>query len=193
MHLSFGRVLVLVTACVSLAACGSQSGSDETPDGTVRASTEASGQPSGEDSGGCPLTPDDLAQATSLTWELGEKKDDHPLETVESVTATVCVYTSADAPQAGGDPLVLRADIVAGPGAAVVRKSFTDTCAENGGEVRTSAAGAALCERSGVVVEGLIGGTDRVTDVYLVNADTATATNLTPAFEKILAAVNRGP
>jgi hypothetical protein len=140
----------------------------------------------------CPLTPEDLAKVTSLSWELRERKDDHPLETAESIKATVCLYTAADALQDGSDPLSLRADVVTGPDAATVRTDFTATCSGNGGKVRDSASaeGAVMCDRDGSVVEGAVGSGDRLVSVYLVNADKPTATKLTPAFDHILAAVD---
>jgi len=56
-------------------------------------------------------------------------------------------------------------------------------------EDSTAADGAVVCRRDGSVVEGNIAGDGRSVDVYLVNADTDTATSLTPSFEKILSAV----
>ncbi|MER6177045.1 hypothetical protein [Streptosporangium sp. NPDC001681] len=173
------RALVLVASGVFLAGCGSQTASGESPDGQA--------QPSG----GCPLTPEALSKATSLSWELQERKDDHPLETAESIKVTACLYAAADAPQDGSDPLVLRADVATGADAATIRKDFIDTCTEYGGKVGDSAAadGAIVCDRNGSTVEGLVGGADRVVNVYLVNAEAATAGRLTPAFDRILAAV----
>ncbi|MEV0379484.1 hypothetical protein [Nonomuraea sp. NPDC050643] len=82
----------------------------------------------------------------------------------------------------------MRVDLVEGADSAAIRKSFTDTCAENGGSVRDSS-GAKVCDRNGSVVEGLAGDGDRAISVYWVNADTSTATTFTPAFARILAAV----
>jgi hypothetical protein len=141
--------------------------------------------------GGCSLTAEELSKATSLTWELKEKRDDHPLETLETVKASVCLYTTADAPQAGSDPLVLRTDTVGGKDVAAVRQDFTDSCTGYDGKVRKSAAvdGAVVCDRGGAVVEGLVGGADRLVSVYFVNADKSTATKLTKKFDAILSAV----
>lgn len=162
-----------------LVGCGSQPSSGQAENGQARSAE------------GCPLTPEDLAKATSLSWELRERKDDHPLETAESITATVCLYTAADAPQDSSDPLALRADVVTGADAATVRKDFTETCAEHGGEARESASAtdSAVCDRNGSIVEGLVGSDDRLVSVYLVNADKTTAAKLTPAFDEILAAI----
>lgn len=170
-----------MAAGLTLAGCGSPA----TPD------QPGAGQP--RPASGCPFTPESLGQATSLTWELREKRDDHPLETAESIRATVCLYTAADAPQDGSDPLSLRADVVTGADAATVRKNFTDTCTEYGGAIRDAASGkgAVVCDRAGSVVEGLTGGDDRTVNVYLVNADKATAVKLTPAFDRILTAAGR--
>ena len=46
-----------------------------------------------------------------------------------------------------------------------------------------------VCMRAGAVVEGDISSGDRTVEVYLVNADAATAAALTPRFDDILAAV----
>jgi hypothetical protein len=141
--------------------------------------------------GGCSLTAEELSKATSLSWELKEKRDDHPLETLESVKASVCLYTAADAPQAGSDPLVLRTDTVGGKDVAAVRQDFTDSCTGYDGKVRKSAAvdGAVVCDRGGAVGEGLVESVDRLVSVYFVNADKSTATKLTKKFDAILAAV----
>ncbi|MBF8194521.1 hypothetical protein ITP53_54480 [Nonomuraea sp. K274] len=180
MRLSMSRVLVVAIAGLCLVGCGSQTASNEAGGGQDRSSDD------------CPLTAEALTKATALNWELREKKEDHPLETAESIKATVCLYTAADAPQRGSDPLVMRADVVTGADAAAVRKDFSDTCTEYGGKVRSSASpeGAVVCDRDGSVVEGVIGSDDRVVSVYLGNADKATAAKLTPAFDQILAAVN---
>ncbi|MFE3451810.1 hypothetical protein ACFXJ8_23090 [Nonomuraea sp. NPDC059194] len=149
----------------------------------------AGSQASAQEAGGCPLAVADLSQATSLAWELKEKRDDHLLETLESVKATVCLYTAKDSPQEGGDPLALRADVVKGKDAATVAKDFRDTCADTGGKIRGETT--ATCERAGAVVEGLVADADRTVNVYLVNADKSTATKLTPAFDAILSAVGK--
>lgn len=166
---------LLALTGVLLAGCGSSAGPAE--GGGAAAAPAAAAD-------GCPIAVDDLSAATSLTWKLREKREDHPLETAESIKATVCLYTAADAPQ-DGDPLVLRADVVTGADAATVKDNFAKTCADNGGQVAKNG----TCERSGAVVEGLAGGGDRAVEVYLVNADKATAAKLTPSFPAILAAV----
>ncbi|MEV0350426.1 hypothetical protein AB0H88_31985 [Nonomuraea sp. NPDC050680] len=141
--------------------------------------------------GGCSLIVEELSKATSLSWELKEKRDDHPLETLESVKASVCLYTAADAPQAGSDPLVLRTDTVGGKDVAAVRQDFTESCTGYDGKIRKSAAadGAVVCDRGGAVVEGLVESVDRLVSVYFVNADKSTATKLTKKFDAILTAV----
>ncbi|MGW5685401.1 hypothetical protein [Nonomuraea sp. NPDC003754] len=173
-------VAVVALSAALLAACGSPS-------------TEAVGEAAADRpqpaADGCPLTPEALTEATSLRWELKERRDAYPLETAESIKATVCLFTSADAPQEGSDPLTMRVDLVEGADSATVRKSFTDTCTENGGSVRDSS-GALICDRNGSVVEGLAGAGDRAINVYWVNADTSTAAKFTPVFGRILAAVS---
>ncbi|MEU7741625.1 hypothetical protein [Nonomuraea sp. NPDC049158] len=170
-------MLGLAIAAVLLAACKPQ------------AETAKGGNP--KPTGGCSLTVEELSKATSLSWELKEKRDDHPLETLESVKASVCLYTAADAPQAGSDPLVLRTDTVGGKDVAAVRQEFTESCTGYDGKVRESAAaaGAVVCDRDGAVVEGLVESVDRLVNVYFVNADETTATKLTKKFDAILTAV----
>ncbi|MEV0418854.1 hypothetical protein [Streptosporangium canum] len=179
------HILAVAVAGALLTGCGSQAGpaaGEGGADGGARA----------KDTGGCPLTVAGLSEATSLTWELREKREDHPLETMESVRATACLYTAADAPQDGSDPLALRVDVVTGDGITKVREEFEGNCGEFGGKLLDSAAGdgSVVCKRNGTIVEGLVGGTDRLVNVYLVNAGRATAAKLTPAFDKILAAVD---
>ncbi|WP_103960013.1 hypothetical protein [Nonomuraea solani] len=82
----------------------------------------------------------------------------------------------------------MRVDLVEGADAATIRKTFTDTCTENGGNVRDSS-GSKVCDRNGSVVEGLTGTGDRAINIYWVNADTSTATQFTPIFGQILAAI----
>ncbi|GAA4087354.1 hypothetical protein [Nonomuraea soli] len=148
--------------------------------------------PSTED-GGCPLATEDLDKETSLRWQLREKHDSYPLETTESIKAMVCLYTAADAPQQGDDPLTMRTDLVEGPEVDTVRKSFEQTCAGNAGRVR-EVSRAQVCDKNGSVVDGLIAMGDRAVNVYWVNADMAIAVKLTPSFERIVAmmAGNRG-
>ena len=134
---------------------------------------------------GCPIAAAELSRATSLTWRLQEKRENHRLETAESIKATVCLYATADAPQ-DGDPLVLRTDVVTGADAAIVKENFTRTCATEGGAL--SAAGG--CERAGAMVEGLVATAGRAVELYLVNADKTTAIKLTPSFPAILAVVH---
>lgn len=179
MHFVIGKALGLMLAAACVAGCGQQTTSGPDPDG--RQTTSASG---------CPLSVEDLSKATALTWQLRERKDNHPLENAESIKATVCLYTTADAPQDASDPLVLRADVVTGKDAATIRKDFTDTCTEFGGQVSPSASApdAVVCTRDGSVVEGIVGDDARVVNVYFVNADKTTATKLTPGFDKVLAA-----
>jgi hypothetical protein len=90
-------VPVLALAVALLAGCGPPP--DRTADGRPQPAPD-----------GCPLTPQALAEATSLRWELTERRDEHPLETAEPIKAMVCLYTAADAPQEGSDPLTTRVD-----------------------------------------------------------------------------------
>lgn len=170
-------LVVVLCASAAVAACGSDSGS-------------ASGSDGAADGGGaieaCPLTADELSSATALTWELSETRDDHPLETMESVTVTACLFTAPEARQQGGDPLVARVDVVSPADADAVRSDFSSTCTEFGG-AEQQAGGGTVGERGDVVVDGIVG--DLVM-VSVVNADTATAQTLTPSFPKILTAAS---
>lgn len=182
-----------VGVSLAVSACGSAAPVAGPPAAPVAGPPSVQAQP---DAGataadGCPLTAEALSDATSLSWELQDTREDYPLETVDGVTATVCLFTAPDSPQAGGDPLVLRVDVVTGADAATVRTGFEESCTGNSGTVSDSpaAAGAKVCERDGAVVEGDIATGERTVEVYLVNADTATAETLTPTFEKVLAAI----
>lgn len=170
-----------------LAGCGSPA--EPVASGQAQSQETTGGQ--AKQAGDCPLTTEELSKATSLSWESKGKKVDYPLETLESVKATACLYTAADAPQEASDPLVLRTDIVTGAGVAALRKDFADSCTGYKGMVRDSAAadGAVVCDRDGATVEGLVGDADRVVSVYYVNADKATAAKLTKTFDTVLTAV----
>jgi hypothetical protein len=185
------RVLAVLPLVLAVVACGASTTTGSpaaAPAAAPDTATVAAGSPTDD---GCPLAAADLSSATSLAWELRQTLTDHPLETLESVKATVCVFTAADSPQIGGDPLVLRVDTVTGADAAALRTNFQQNCTGNRGAVEESSAadGAAVCRRDGAVVQGNIAGDGRTVDVYLVNARTDTATSLTPSFDKVLAAV----
>jgi hypothetical protein len=129
-----------------------------------------------------------LSTATSVRWELTERRENHPLETSESIKATVCLFTAGAAQQSGGDPLVFRTDVVTGRDTAAVRRDFGDTCGTIGGVTRPSGGGS-VCDRNGVVVDAIKGEGDRVVVASFINADNSTAATLTPAFSKILDAL----
>ena len=156
------RSLVLAAAVgVGAAACGLVPG---TAAPTVPAAEEVGvpAEPS------CAIDPADLSSATSMTWELAATLTDHPLETMESVLATACLYTASDERNEYGDPLTLRVDIVKGADAVAARNRFEESCTGNGGVVEPSAAadGAASCDRDGSVQEGNITSGDTSVDVY---------------------------
>jgi hypothetical protein len=181
-------LVVVLCAGAAVAACGSdtgEGGSAPTVDATGPA-TGANDTADGGSAEACPLTADELSSATSLTWQLSETREDHPLETMESVKVTACLYTAPEARQEAGDPLVARADVVPPADADTVRSDFSSTCTELGG-AEQPAGGGTVCERGGVVVDGVVG--DLVV-ISIVNADTATAQTLTPSFAKILAAAS---
>jgi hypothetical protein len=86
--------------------------------------------------------------------------------------------------------MTLRVDVVTGPDAAKLPPAFHQTCTDTGGTVQPGTSpGAVVCKLNGAIVDGELANSSRVVSVELVNADTATATQLTPAFGKILAAV----
>ena len=177
-------VAVVLCAGAVLVGCGPDGG--EASSGAPAGEVTATGGDGGASEDGCPLTAEELSSATSLTWTLRERREDHPLETMESVKVTACLFTAPAAPQEGGDPLVARVDVVSPADADAVRSDFSSTCTEFGG-AEQSAGGGTVCERDGVVVDGVIG--DLVV-VSVVNADTATARKLTPSFAEILAAAS---
>jgi len=179
--------LAIAAVCAAATACGSAA---QQPEGGGPASASAPAAGSASD-GACPLSADDLSSATSLSWDLSDTRTDHPLETQDAVRATVCTFTTSDHPQSGGDPLVLRVDMVTGADAETAHGAFERTCTGNGGTVNDSvaAAGAQVCQRDGTVVEGAISGIGRTVNVYLVNADTTTKTRFTRSFDEILGAV----
>jgi hypothetical protein len=187
------RYVLVAALTVMLTACGSdedRSVSDTSAASTAPATSAATAGPattagSATAPGGCPLSVDALSTATSLRWELRERRENQPLETNESIRATVCVFTAAAAQQSGGDPLVFRTDVVTGSDAATVRREFDETCQSLSGVTRP-AGGGSVCDRNGVVVEGIKGQGDRVVAASFVNADTSTASSLTPAFPRIL-------
>jgi hypothetical protein len=181
---------------VLITGCGSDSDSS-TPDAPPAsagpaASIASSGTPTTGDgataTGSCPISADALSTATALRWELRERRENHALETLPTVRATVCVFTAGAAVQSFGDPLVFRTDVVTGRDTAQVRNDFSDTCGSIGGAMRASGGGS-VCDRQGVVVEGLKGEGDRVVLASIVNADNSTATTLTPAFTRIMEAL----
>jgi hypothetical protein len=182
--------LAIAAVCAAVTACGSAA---QQPEGAGPASVPpAASAPAADSAGaGCPLSADDLSSATSLSWDNSDTRTDHPLETQDAVTGTTCLFTAPDHPQSGGDPLVLRVDVVTGADAETVHSAFERTCTQNGGRVTDSVAavGARVCQRDGTVVEGTVSGSGRTVDVYFVNADTTTATRLTQSFDEILGAV----
>ncbi len=162
----------------------------------MRAAAEPAAEPAAAEpaaapapDGECPLDAAELSAATSFTWELSRTEPDYPLETVDSVTALVCVFTSSERPQLGGDPLVLRVDTVTGPDATVVRSAFEETCSTYDGALEDLGGGATGCRREGTVTEGNVSADGRSVDVYAVLADAETAEILSSGFPQILDAV----
>lgn len=191
------RLAVLVTVSVLglvLSGCGALTppitAGTAAPAAPAVPGAAAPADTSGADTTGCPLSAADLSSVTGITFELRRTEADRELETLPSVTALVCVFTSSDRPQLGGDPLVLRVDTVTGPNAAVVRSEFEKSCTRNGGTVGDSAvAGGKTCTSRGSTTEGVVASADRTVNVYFVLADAETAADLTRTFDGLLAAV----
>ncbi|MFD9734976.1 hypothetical protein [Umezawaea sp. NPDC059074] len=179
--------LLAVTACGPSATTGSPAPATKAPATAGSSPAEAANVPDT----GCPLGVSDLSTATGLTFELGDTRQDHELETLPGVKANVCVYTSSTKPQDAGDPLVLRVDTVTGANAGTVKANFERSCTDNGGTLgESTVTNTRTCARGGNVIEGSINRTDRTVEVYFVNATTETAAALTEVFDKVLASVS---
>jgi hypothetical protein len=184
------RTAVLVAAA-ALALCVSGCGSTPAT-GTSAATPPAATAPAAAPAeGGCPLSAEDLSSATGMTWTLRAEQPDHELETLPGVKADVCVLTTDDRPQPGGDPLVMRVDTAKGDNAEKVRTGFAASCSRNGGRLTDSSAapGARRCENETFLPDALLGAGDRAVEVYYVSADKATAKELEGSFDKVLAVV----
>jgi hypothetical protein len=184
------RTAVLIAAAtvvLGVSGCGSSPAAVQ-PAAPPPAPAAASGAE--PDESGCPLSAEALSSATGMTWALRMTEPDHELETLPGVKADVCVLTSDDRPQQGGDPLVMRVDTAEGADATKVRTEFEASCSRNGGTATDSSAatGARICT-SEFLPEALLGDNDRVVEVYYVAADQETAKELAGSFDKVLAAV----
>jgi hypothetical protein len=182
-------LFVMLALGLAAAGCGSSGPTTAgTPAAVAPGAPEAAAASSAP--GGCPLSAADLSSATGMTFELATTEPDRALETLPAVKALVCVFTSAEKVQAGGDPLVLRVDTVTGADASTVSAEFERSCTSNAGTVGDSTVDdAQTCTSRGTTVEGNIDSGDRTVDVYFVNADNSTAAALTPTFDKVLDAV----
>jgi hypothetical protein len=178
------RWVVILGIAALVAGCGSGGTQQSSGQPAGGAGTGAPATGAGTTGGDCPLTEAEAAAATSLSWKLATTQKDRPLETMESVKVTACVYTTAELRQSDGDPLVLRVDVVNPKDAEAVRADVDASCTRQGG-TRRAAEGGAVCDRDGVVVDGYTG---NLVLVLLVSPDTDIATKLTPSFEKVLAA-----
>jgi hypothetical protein len=178
------RKLVLAVAVgVGAAACG-------LVPGTAAPAAPGPAAPAAEEVS-CAIDAADLSSATGMTWELSATLTDHPLETMESVLATACLYTAGDQRNEYGDPLTLRVDIVKGADAVAARNRFEESCTGNGGVLEPSAAadGAASCDRDGSVQEGNITTGDTSVDVYYPFVTRSLQREITSSFEQVLGAV----
>ncbi|WP_297502205.1 hypothetical protein [Pseudonocardia sp.] len=187
------ELFVMLALGLAAAGCGSSGPTTAgTPTTTTAPATAATTTAAGSDTGGCPLAAEDLSAATGMAFELATTEPDRALETLETVKAMVCVFSSADEPQPGGDRLGLRVDTVTGADAATVTAEFERSCTSNGGTLNdvTADDDAQTCTSRGSTIEGNIDTGDRTVNVYFVNADEATAAALTPNFDKVLDAVD---
>ncbi|WNV88647.1 hypothetical protein [Umezawaea sp. Da 62-37] len=197
-----GLLLGAAALCLAVTACGTSSTSG-TPTGATgstgstgsaeKAGTDAPAASAGSDvpDTGCPISVADLSSATGLTFELGDVRQDHELETQPGVKALVCVFISPSTPQEAGDPLVLRVDTVTGADAAAVRANFERSCTDNGGTLGESeVATGKTCTRGTNTIEGDLSSGDRTVDVYFVNATNDTGAAMTEKLDKVLAAVS---
>ena len=180
--------LLATTACGPSATTGSPAPATKAPAATAAPTSAAAANAPDT---GCPLGANDLSTATGLTFELGDVRQDHELETLPGVKATVCVYTSSTKPQDAGDPLVLRVDTVKGADATKTHANFERSCTDNGGALgESTVTNTRTCARGDNVIEGSIVRDDRTIEVYFVNATTETAAALTEVFDKVLASVS---
>lgn len=178
-------LLVSTALVMGLAGCGGARAS-----GSAGAAAAPRPAPATSDvaADGCPVAAADLSSATGMTWTERTTQTGRELETLPGVTADVCILTTDDRPQAGGDPLVLRTDTAVGDAAGSLRTEFAVSCRRNGGT--TDASGAATtCRNPALPPDGLLDRGDRVVHVYYADADKATATELTGSFGKVLATV----
>jgi len=138
---------------------------------------------------GCPLEPDAVTAATGMTFTLRQTLTDRPLETLETVTAdTTCVLTADEVRGAGGDPLVLRADVVSGPAVAELTAHFQRVCTGSGGTL-SSSGGTTTCANRGGVQEGLVVEGDRAVEVSYVAVPQDRLAAVTASFDEVLALV----
>jgi hypothetical protein len=173
-------LMVATILCVGAALVGCESGGQQAGAGDQATPVADASESAPE---GCPLTTVELSETTSMEWELAETRKDHPLETMEQVKVTACMYTAPEVKQTYGDPLVLRVDVVAPADADAVKTGFSTSCADLGG-VERPGGGGTVCDRDGTIVDGYVGD---LTVVAVLNADDDVAARLSPTFEKILA------
>lgn len=184
---TFASTVVACGVLFLAAACG---GSDAPADATTAGQTTTAAGPMPQTTAAaedCPISETELSKITGLDWVLQERLTDHQLETLDGVSATVCLFTTGK--DKFGDPYSLRIDVVKDADAAAIRDEFEKLCKDNGGKTRGGSADhSRLCDHDGAVIEGI--GRDGVVSAYVVNADAAFAAKLTPVFEQIVAAVS---
>ncbi len=174
---------------LAVAGCGVVPGTASTAGPGPAASAAEGASVAGEAT--CVIDAADLSAATGMTWQLGTTRTDHRLETMESVLATICIFTVEDQRSEYGDPLILRVDIVDGADAVAVRNEFEDSCARHGGTVTPSGAaeGAVTCQDGGSVQEGSVTRGGRTVNVYYPMVPRSLQGEVTSSFDKVLATV----
>ncbi len=135
----------------------------------------------------CPISESELSDITGLDWVMEQRLTDHPLETNETVSATVCLFTTGQ--DEYGDPYSLRTDVVSDADAPTIWSEFESLCADNSGSSLAGADGQSrVCDRNGSIIEGVT--QDGVVSAYVVNADAEFAAQLTPVFDQVLSAMS---
>lgn len=184
-----GRWWIVLVVGLAAAGCGMVPG-------TASPSGPGPAAPAAEDASvagevTCAIDAADLSAATGMTWQLSATRSDHQLETMESVLATVCLYTVDDQRDEYGDPLTLRVDIVDGDDAVAVRNWFEESCTGNGGTVTPSGAdeGAASCHHGGSVQEGNVTSGGTSVNVAYARVPRSLQGEVTSSFEQVLGTV----
>lgn len=174
------------------APSGTSAAAPSEPDSSSDAPTAAA-EPAPDGQGGeadCPISAADISEITGLTWEFQQFQAARPLESDETITTTVCAFTADESVDEYGDPAFLRTDEITGADVAQQQATYAANCSEFGGELTTGpVSGGVYCTRNGLIVDGQVGGGDRLVEV-LVNGGGQTAEQVNAVFDQLLAAVD---